>query len=106
MRRRWLLFLFAPLLWAQSTALPFFIGQSIGVLPPAVDAAGRLVLFGSSITPDGASTQVADVYAVSSDGAGVRRLTKFPAGAPYAPLGANASSPSPDGAWAAFFPWA
>jgi uncharacterized protein (TIGR03437 family) len=107
MRYRWLLLLIAPLLWAQSlwtqsTALPIFLGQTVGMLPPAIDASGRIVLFGSSITPDGASTPVADIYVANSDGSGLRRLTKQLFIAVYGPSGADACSVSPDGAWAAY----
>src|SRR5690242_11173826 len=102
MRYRWMLLLFAPLLWAQPSALPIFLGQSIGMLPPALDAAGRIVLFGSSITSDGTATPIGDMYVANSDGSGLRRLTKLAITAQFGPVGADACSVSPDGAWGAY----
>jgi uncharacterized protein (TIGR03437 family) len=47
------------------------------ILPPALDASGRTVFFGSSISPDGLQSTV-DLYAV--DSSGQRRLTQLAAG--------------------------
>src|SRR5512140_1052019 len=86
---------------AQDTSFPIFIGQSLSLTAPAVDAAGRSVIFGAGLTPDGHLQPTAELYVIMSDGTGLRRLTNF------APLSSSRKSVhevalTPDGARAAF----
>jgi uncharacterized protein (TIGR03437 family) len=95
------LLLIAPLLLvAQDIAIPF-LGRPITFLPPGIGAAGKTVVFGSSITPAGATANTTDIYVAGADGAGLRRLTQLPA-SPTAPAGATAVSLSADGNKAAY----
>ena len=86
---------------SQETGIPIFIGRPPTLIAPAVDASGANVVFGSAITPEGASLGTVDIYVVTSDGSGLRRLTRL-AGGQRPPQGALAVSGSADGLWAAF----
>ena len=95
------------LLWlsitsAQETAIPIFLGQQATMIPAAADSTGRTVVFGSAITPEGASLPTTDIYSVGSDGTGLRRLTRLGSSSGPSPQGALAVSLTPDGLWAAF----
>ena len=90
-----------PAAWSQDTAIPLIIGRAIPMIAPAVDAAGRSVVFGSAIAPDGTPFATVDIYVVGADGDGLRRLTKL-AGGLRPPQGATAVSLAPDGVWASF----
>lgn len=95
-----LLLLLAPLLRAQSS-IPVFIGRPIVLLPPALDGSGQRVVFGAAVTPEGATFSTTDLYAVASDGSGLRRLTRL-GGESRPPQGASAVSVSTDGSRAVF----
>ena len=72
------LLLLWPLTLAAQGPIPVFIPSGVTVLPPAIDSAGQKVVFPSAITTDGAARNVIDLYAITSDGSGLRRLTQFP----------------------------
>ena len=97
----------ALLLWplalrAQNgIGLPLILGRSPALLAPAVDGSGRMVVFGSTVSPEGARLPVMDLYAATVQGTGLRRLTELPSGR-QPPQGATAVSISPDGARATF----
>jgi len=93
----WSLVLLCPAaIWAQSESFPVILGRSINLLAPAVGGAGATVVFGSAITPDGATLPTVDLYAAGADGSNLRRLTRL------AGQGATAASVSADGSRAAF----
>ncbi|OFW40021.1 MAG: hypothetical protein A3J28_05350 [Acidobacteria bacterium RIFCSPLOWO2_12_FULL_60_22] len=96
-------FLPIPMAWPQEPGLgfPIFLGQTSTMIPPALDGGGRSVVFGSAITADGASLPTMDIYVVSSEGSGLRRLTRL-TGTNRPPQGALSVSLSSDGRWAAF----
>src|SRR5712692_9738450 len=90
------IFLLLPLAaWAQGS-IPVILGRPVALFPPATDAAGQRVAFAAAVSPDGATSPTADVYIVSADGGGLRRLTRLPADQ-TAPQGANAVAISSDG---------
>lgn len=91
---------FWPLLLAGQSSIPLILGRANTLLPPAVDAAGRRVLFGAALSPEGVTSPAADVYAVMSDGTALIRLTRLNGNTP--PQGANAVSATPDAARAVF----
>jgi uncharacterized protein (TIGR03437 family) len=43
--------------------IPVFIGPTINFLPPATDASGRTLVFGSTVTPQGGVQNTIDLYA-------------------------------------------
>ncbi|MBI3667957.1 MAG: PD40 domain-containing protein [Acidobacteria bacterium] len=99
---RWAVWLLWPMvLGAQSTISILIEGRSIPLLPPAVDRAGQTVVFGSAITPEGATFPTTDLYIVMSDGTALRRLTQL-AGGTFRPQGATAVSLAPDASRAVF----
>ena len=97
----------ALLLWPlalqaqDGTGLPLILGRSPALLTPAVDGSGRMVGFGPTVSPEGATLPVMDLYTATVEGTGLRRLTELPSGR-QPPQGATAVSVSPDGARAAF----
>ena len=97
----WLVFLLWPALLAAQIASPVFLGRTIPILPPASDAAGRSVVLASAVDASGTTFDTTDLYVVSADGSGLRRLTKL-AGSSFPPQGVNAVSLAPDGSRAAF----
>ena len=97
----WLVLLLIPFTLHAQSALPFFIGRPIIMLPPAVDGSGQRVVFGSAITLDGVTFPTTDLYIAAADGTGLRRLTRL-AGDFRPPQGATAVSFSADGSRAAF----
>src|SRR5712692_1173249 len=86
--------------WAQGS-IPVILGRPVALFPAAADAAGQKVAFGAAVSPDGATSPTADVYVVSSDGSGLRRLTRFSADL-ISPQGANAVVISADGSRIAY----
>ncbi len=101
--RRVLLFAFLvwPALLGAQSALPIRIGETVTMLPPAVDASGRTVVFGSAVAPEGTNLGTLDLYAAASDGSALRRLTKLP-GNNIQQRGAYSVSVSANGTQAAF----
>ena len=97
----WRLLLLWPIVLAAQSTGPSFLGRPITMLPPAVDGSGQKVVFGSALTPEGAAFAVTDVYAVMTDGAGLRRLTRI-TGPAFPPLGATDLSLIADGSRAAY----
>ncbi len=85
----------------EPNALISAIFGSPKMLPPTVDATGRIVVLGSAITPEGATTNTIDLYAAASDGSSVRRLTRL-GGDLRSPSGANSLALAPDASRAAF----
>lgn len=93
----WSLVLLCPAaIWAQNESSPVILGRSINLLAPAVGGARNTVVFGSAITPEGATLPTVDLYAAGADGSNLRRLTRL------ASQGATAASISADGSRAAF----
>ena len=93
----WSLVLLCPAaIRAQSEAFPIFIGRSIKLLAPALGGARNTVVFGSAITPEGATLPTVDLYAAGADGSNLRRLTRLSG------QGATAVSLSADGSHAVF----
>src|SRR5438552_12957853 len=43
--------------------IPVFVGPTINFLPPAIDASGRTLAFGSTVTPQGSVQNTIDLYA-------------------------------------------
>ena len=104
-----------PVLLRAQGAIPVFLGQSATMLAPTVDGSGRTVVFGSTITDcigikgilgtpniyydpcaftlPSANPGTMDLFVVSADGSGLRRLTYL----------ANTSLPQPQGANAVSF---
>jgi uncharacterized protein (TIGR03437 family) len=59
------IFAVAALLLASTfgqPGFPIFLGPTINFLPPAVDATGRIVAFGSTVTPQGGVQNTIDLY--------------------------------------------
>lgn len=77
------------------------VGPAISFVPPALDAAGRTVVFGASVDPQGRVTSTADLYLAAPDGSGLRRLTNYGAGNETVPQGITEVSLSKTGAQAA-----
>jgi Tol biopolymer transport system component len=93
----WSLVLLCPTaISAQNESFPVILGRSINLLAPAVGGARATVVFGSAITPEGATPPTVDLYAAGADGSNLRRLTRL------AGQGATAASVSADGSRAAF----
>jgi len=90
-----------PLLLPAQEGIPLILGRSNAMLPPALSANGRTVVFGSTISPDGTTLPTMDLYVAAADGSSLRRLTRL-AGEQRPPQGAVAVSLSPDGSRAAF----
>ena len=77
------------------------VGPAISFVPPALDAAGRTVLFGATVDPHGRVTSTADLYLAAPDGSGLRRLTNYGTGNETVPQGITEISLSKNGALAA-----
>lgn len=90
-----------PCLLPAQEGIPLILGRSNAMLPPAVNASGRTVVFGSTVTPEGVTMPTMDLYVAAADGSGLRRLTRL-AGDQRPPQGAVAVSLSADGSRAAF----
>ncbi len=93
----WIALLLWPALLAAQESIPFILGRSPALLAPTVDGLGRTVVFGATITLDGATLDTMDLYVAGADGSGLRRLTRLagglrpPQGAMAVSLAANAS---------------
>ena len=98
-RRGAFLFLWPWFLGAQ--LIPVRLGPSIAVTPPALDASGRTVVFGSSVDVQGRVTSTTDLYVSAPDGSGLRRLTNYGTVDVTAPEGITEVSLSKTGAQAA-----
>jgi len=74
----WSLVLLCPTaISAQNESFPVILGRSINLLAPAVGGARNTVVFGSAITPEGATLPTVDLYAAGADGSNLRRLTRL-----------------------------
>lgn len=97
MMRRLCFFLIALAALNGQSSFPQPAGSQTEILPPSVDAAARIVVFGSNISADGATLSNIDVYAANADGSGQRKLIR----ASNQVINATGISLSPDGSRAA-----
>lgn len=97
-----LILMFATSVLHAQTAVPVILGRQPVMLPPAIDATGRTVIFASAVTPDGVVQNATDLYTAQSDATGLRRLTRFPTDGPDVPQGITAVSLSSGGTTAAY----
>src|SRR5438445_8708401 len=91
--------LLAAVLGVAAAQTAPILSRPSAIIPPAIDAMGRRVAFGSATAPDGSVASTADGYIAGSDGTGVRRLTDLAGGGGD---GVNAVSLSPDGSRLAY----
>src|SRR5262245_37577236 len=58
------------------------VNNPLNVLPPAISADGRLVLFGAATSPDGKALNATNLFAFTQGATQVRQLTNYTAPGP------------------------